>query len=317
LNTKQIFYMAALRIKKAQYWIIAHLAFTLLNLVRLLPAQTALNFVDRAARAFGPLMGRNRVAMANLRAAFPEKAESELKAIASDMWGNMARLAAEYVFLDKIAHIDSEDLKNGNVDVEGIELFLKLRESKKPRIFFTAHMGNFELLPICAATFGLEVTALFRPPNNPYIAKRLLASRETAMGQLVPSKAGASFALARILEADGNVGVLVDQKFSGGVDTTFFGRPCQTNPLLGKLARQFDCDVHPAVCTRKDDGRFLIRVQDRIDLPRNSKGKVDVNATAQLLNDIVEEWVREDPGQWMWFHKRWQVASKRRPRRKG
>ena len=34
----------------------------------------------------------------------------------------------------------------------------------------------------------------------------------------------------------------------------------------------------------------------------------DVAATAQLLTDIVEGWVREDPGQWMWFHKRWNIT---------
>jgi len=315
VNSRALFYKFALRTKKLQYWIIAKFAFTILAVVRVLPARPALNFIDRAARLVGPLTGRHHVAMANLRAAFPDKSEGELQSIASDMWGNMARLSAEYVFLDRIAHINPENLADGNVDVEGIDIFERITKEQKPRIFFTAHMGNFELLPVCAAAFGLEVTALFRPPNNPYIAERLLAARETEMGQLVPSKAGASFALARILEAGGNVGVLVDQKFAGGIDTTFFGRPCQTNPLLGKLARQFDCDVHPAVCTRKPDGRFLIRIYERIDLPRDQRGRVDIGAIAQILNDTVEQWVREDPGQWMWFHKRWQIIPKRRHRR--
>ena len=31
----------------------------------------------------------------------------------------------------------------------------------------------------------------------------------------------------------------------------------------------------------------------------------DEKATAQLLNDKVESWVREYPGQWQWFHDRW------------
>ena len=35
------------------------------------------------------------------------------------------------------------------------------------------------------------------------------------------------------------------------------------------------------------------------------------------LNDVVERWVREDPGQWMWFHKRWKLthANRRRVRK--
>ncbi|TIV95166.1 MAG: lipid A biosynthesis lauroyl acyltransferase, partial [Mesorhizobium sp.] len=34
-----------------------------------------------------------------------------------------------------------------------------------------------------------------------------------------------------------------------------------------------------------------------------------------LLADVVERWVREDPGQWMWFHKRWEMSGRRRNRR--
>ena len=30
--------------------------------------------------------------------------------------------------------------------------------------------------------------------------------------------------------------------------------------------------------------------------------------------DVVERWVREDPGQWMWFHKRWEISGRRRKR---
>ncbi|TIT99714.1 MAG: lipid A biosynthesis lauroyl acyltransferase, partial [Mesorhizobium sp.] len=52
-----------------------------------------------------------------------------------------------------------------------------------------------------------------------------------------------------------------------------------------------------------------------LDLPRTETGSVDVHATTQLLADVVERWVREDPGQWMWFHKRWEMSGRRRKRR--
>ena len=50
-------------------------------------------------------------------------------------------------------------------------------------------------------------------------------------------------------------------------------------------------------------------------MPRTADGSVDVHATTQLLNDVVERWVREDPGQWMWFHKRWEISKWRRKKR--
>src|SRR5690606_265141 len=228
--------------------------------------------------------------------------------IARDMWANMARLAVEYVFIDKLFDFDPEASQPGRVEVSGIDLFLRIRDEKKPHIMFTAHIGNFEFLPIAAATYGLDVTSLFRPPNNPFIADYIHRTRQSAMGGLVPSRAGAALQLARILESGGNVGALVDQKFRRGVRTTFFNRPCLTNPLVPKLARQYDCDVYPARCIRLPGGRYRLEIMEKLELPRDKDGAVDVTRMSQLLNDVVEEWVREHPGQWRWFHRRWEMG---------
>ena len=76
-----------------------------------------------------------------------------------------------------------------------------------------------------------------------------------------------------------------------------------------KLARQYGCDVYPARCIRLPDNRFRLVLQDKLDLPRGEDGQIDVAATAQRMTNVVEGWVREDPGQWMWFHKRWKLAQ--------
>ncbi|MFC6488718.1 lipid A biosynthesis lauroyl acyltransferase [Nitratireductor sp. GCM10026969] len=299
-------------LKTAEHWLTAQVSLAALALLRRLPPDKALNFAERVARRIGPLFGRHRVALDNLRKAYPEKSDAEIEAIASDMWANMARLAVEYVFLDKLFDFDPEAAEPGRVEVEGIEIFKRVRAEDRPHIFFTAHIGNFEFLPIAAATFGLDVSSLFRPPNNPYIADYIHRTRRTAMGRLVPSRAGAALQLARILEEGGNIGALVDQKFMRGVRTRFFGRECNTSPLVPKLARQYDCDVYPAHCIRLPGGRFRLMVGEKLVLPRDEGGGVDIERMAQQLNDVVEEWVRADPGQWMWFHKRWDIRGKRR-----
>jgi KDO2-lipid IV(A) lauroyltransferase len=312
-STRGFRFGLALKLRKLNYWLVARVAMAAMALLRRLPPDTALNFADRMARRIGPLVGRHRVALDNLKKAYPEKSEAEIQAIASDMWGNMARLAAEYIFLDQLFDYDPNAATPGRIEVKGAENFLRIAGEEKPHILFTGHLGNFELLPVAAATFGMKITALFRPPNNPYLADYIQSTRSSTMGNLQPSSTGASFALATILENGGNIGVLVDQKFSRGVETTFFGRPCQSNPVLGMLARHYDCDVYPARCVRLPGNRFRLEVEDRLELPRDTSGSVDVKATVQLLADIVERWVREDPGQWMWFHKRWQING--RPRK--
>ncbi|TKT79114.1 lipid A biosynthesis lauroyl acyltransferase [Aquamicrobium sp. LC103] len=304
---RPLVYRTARWLKNAEYWLIAQAAMGALSILRRLPPDKALNFADKAARKVGPLVGRHRVALDNLRQAYPEKSQAEIAEIASDMWGNMARLATEYIFLDQLFDFDPHADAPGRVEVIGKDIFIRLREEKRPHIFFTAHLGNFELLPVAAATFELPVTALFRAPNNPYLAEYIFTTRAASMGELLASRAGAAFGLARILERGGNIGALVDQKFQNGVRTTFFDRPCNTSPLVAKLARQYDCDVYPARSIRLPGNRYRLEVMDRIELPRNKKGAVDVQATCQMLNDTVEGWVREAPGQWMWFHKRWSI----------
>ena len=308
-------YRAILALRRANHWLIARFAMGGLWLLRKLPPDKALDFAASAAKTVGPWFGRHRTALDNLRQAYPEKSEPEIEAIALEMWDNMARLAAEYVFLDQLFDFDPDNRSSGRIEIVGEELFVRLAAEKKPHILFTAHLGNFELLPIAAAVHNLKVTALFRPPNNPYIAEYVLSTRRSTMGELMETRAGAAFALSAILDKGGNVGALVDQKFAGGLPTTFFGRPCETNPVVPMLARRFECPVHPARCIRLPGNRYRLEIHEALELVRDADGDIDIDASTQLINDVVEGWVRESPGQWMWFHKRWSLSGGRRGRR--
>ncbi len=244
--------------------------------LRRLPADKALNFSAAAARRMGPWFGRHRTAVDNLRHAYPEKSAEEIEAIALDMWSNMAKLGAEYIFLDTLFDFDPDNRQAGRIEIIGEERFLRIAAEKQPHILFTAHLGNFELLPIAGGIHGMAVTALFRPPNNPYIADYILSTRRSTMGGLLESSGGAAFSLASTLEKGGNIGILVDQKFIGGLETTFFGRLCETNPVVPMLARRFECDVYPTRCTRLPGNRYRLEIEDKLDLPRNSDGDIDV-----------------------------------------
>ncbi|MBX3597377.1 MAG: lipid A biosynthesis lauroyl acyltransferase [Rhizobiaceae bacterium] len=295
-------------------FIIGRSALGVISLLRLFPADGAINFAGRFARRFGPYFGRHRVALDNLRHAYPEKSDAEIEAIAQDMWENMGRLAAEYIYLDDLFDFDKATESGDRIEVDGKDVFLRIAGEDKPHIVFTGHIGNFELLPVAGAALGVKVTALFRPPNNPYIADFIHNRRNASMGDLLASRQGAAFALSRILERGGNIGVLVDQKFTNGVRGTFFGRTCETSPLLPKLVRHFECDVYPARCIRLPNNRYRLIIEERLELPRTASGTIDVSATAQLMNEVVEGWVRENPGQWMWFHKRWKLSLNARRR---
>lgn len=298
-----------LRLKTAYDWVIAKLVGLFIHLAKKLPPERSTEMADRLGRRLAPILPRTKLARKNLRLAFPEKSPEEIEEIVRGVWGNVARTLAEYVFLDQLFDFDINNPDAGRVEIVGVENFVKLRDSQEPVIIFTGHTGNWEILPVAASTYGLNVTALFRPPNNKFLAKRLLKARRTEKGHLVPSRAGAAWALARVLEDRKAVGVLVDQAFTRGPHIEFLGRTATSNPMAAKLVRQFDCAIHPARCIRLPGGKFRLELHDALSIPRNCDGNLDVVETTKAINAVIESWVREYPEQWLWLHDRWKIKA--------
>ena len=289
----------------ARDWFFAQVIFLSLKLLRLVPMETAAGFFERLARWLGPKLKRHQVAMDNLAIAFPEKSIEERERIARDSWAQMARSILEYGYLDQIFDLTEENQESSRIDIKNPEQFTKLRDDGLPAIIFTGHLANFELLPMAAARFGLEILSLFRQPNNKYAAKKVAEARKDLSKNLIASREGASFQLMSALERGDHVGLLIDQKFKRGIKVPFFGQDAQSNPLLAKLARRYNCPVHGARTVRLPDGRFRLEITDELVLPRDEDGDIDIRGTTEMVNKIVEDWVREYPEQWLWIHRRW------------
>jgi len=286
-------------------WFIAQVIFLSLKLLRLFPMDSAIGVFERFARWLGPKLKRHQVALDNLELAFPEKSIEEREKIAIESWAQMARGLLEYGHLDVIFDLDDEGQDSERIEIINAEQFIKLRDDGLPAILFTGHLANFELMPMTAAKFGLQVKSLFRAPNNKYVAKRIATARKDVSKNLIASRQGASFQLMSALERGEHVGILVDQKFRRGINVPFFGHDAPSNPLLAKLARRYDCPVHGARTIRLPDGRFRLEITDELDLPRTEDGDIDIRGTTELVNKVVEGWVREYPEQWLWIHRRW------------
>jgi len=289
----------------ARDWLSAQSVFLLMKMVRLIPVDTASRLFERLARWMGPKIWRHKVVMDNLAIAFPEKSPEERRQLASDSWAQTARTLLEYIYLDEILDMDEDHTESDRIEIVNAEQFIKLRDDGLPAILFTGHIANFELLPLIASRFGLNVQSLFRRPNNKYAASHVADARKEFGSNLVASGAGASFQLMSALEKGDHVGLLVDQKFRRGIMVPFFGREAPTNTLLAKLARRYDCPVHGARTIRLPGGRFRLEITDELELPRDKNGDVDIRGTTELVTRKVEEWVREYPEQWLWMHRRW------------
>lgn len=286
---------------------VAALVRALFALVRALGPDRAGRLGAAVARRLGPLVKAHRIALDNIRHAFPELAPAEHERIAREAWDNLGRTAAEYVHLERIWDFDEANPSSGRIEIapEVAARFQALRTDGKPALLFAAHLANWELPAVAAAKHGLPSAVLYRTPNNAAVARDIVALRESIMGHLIPASMMAPVRMMEALDQGLHVGMLIDQRFSRGPQVPFMGRLTHSNPLLARMARRFDCPVHGARAIRLPGGRFRLELTEAVALPRDARGRVDVDAATALLNRIVEGWVREHPGQWLWMHRRW------------
>lgn len=271
----------------------------------------ASRIAGRVARRVGPLARENRVGRANLAAAFPGMSDAERAGILSGVWDHLARATIEYAFLDELVEgFDPAKPTGGVIEHRGIDNAFRLRDSGRPGIIFGAHLGNWELTAAIGAKIGLPVTALYRPPANRFVAEEMERLRGTFVGSLVVSGPGAALRVASALQKGKHVGVVVDQRINGGPRIRFFGRPSPSNPIVGIMARLFDCPVHGARAIRRPDGSFFLEMTPALEFPRDARGRVDADAANRMVHGIVESWVRETPEQWLWLHDRWRIRKR-------
>jgi KDO2-lipid IV(A) lauroyltransferase len=259
----------------------------------------------RVTRRVGPWLPEHRLGRANLAAAFPDKSADEIERILAGVWDNLGRVAAEFAHLDRLTVGDPHNLPYLRFDAASRARFDRVRDDGKPALVFAAHLANWELPAIMAAAWGLDAMVLYRRPNVGAVADAIIAIRKGSMGTLVPTSAEAPIRLARALEQNRHVAMLVDQHYVKGVQVTFFGRPCLANPLIAKLAANVGAPIHGTRIIREPGGRFRGEITDEIPPVRDADGKVDIQGTMQVITSVVEGWVREHPEQWLWLHRRW------------
>ena len=294
--------------KRAGDAVIGRLAVGMLKGLRLADPDWVAEASGRTLRTIGPLLPEHRIARANLTAAYPEKSAAEIDVILRGAWDNLGRIAAEFAHLDRLWDYDAEHPdKGGRIEVrpEDVERFVRLRDDGKPALIFAAHLANWELPAVCAATYGLKSAVLYRRPNIAALNRWIGETRSNSMGTLIATGLEAPMRIAEALESGAHVGMLVDQYYDRGVPVTFFGRRTKANPLLARLAQHFDCPIHGTRIVRLPGNRFRAELTDAVAPARDAQGRVDIAGTTQIIMSVIESWVREHPEQWLWQHRRW------------
>lgn len=277
--------------------------FLLLGLVRLIPADAASGLGGRLARWIGPLVPVSRRARFNLRLAFPGIAEAEVERILKGMWENLGRMLFEYPHLGHLSRPES-----GRVEVVNEAPIVAAYEAGRPGVYFGAHLGNFEVVPLYAARRGLVLNAFARAPNNPLIDRVVTAIRGTGGARILAKGARGALGAIDIMRRNGYLAVLIDQKQNRGVPVPFFGHEAMTAIAPARLALRFDAVVLLCRTERLKGARYRITCSDPLPLPSSGDAEADALELTRQVTAEVERWVREKPEDWLWLHRRWPKA---------
>ena len=249
---------------------------------------------------YGKFSLKNKIALKNLNKVFPSKNLKQKKTIINRMWFHFGRVIGEYPHLEKFNALGSE-----NITIEGLENLTDPLKKNKNCLFFSAHLGNWELTSHPLTELGYTISFIYRPPNNPFVDNLLRRIRKKYGVNLIRKGPSGAKECIKVLKSNkGNIGMLMDQKMNDGIKASFFGYEVMTASAIARFAIKFKCPIIPAICKRVNGTRFLIKYYPEIKYEKILELESELNII-NYLNRYIETWIKESPEQWIWVHNRW------------
>ena len=262
----------------------------------LLPLDMASAVGGWIARALGPLLPPSKRAKRNLEMVLPS---ADHDAIIKDMWENLGRLAGEYPHSLTFAKDPSR------IELAGDHYVKEMQDKNQPVIFFSGHIGNWELTYPLMARLGVKGSGVYRAPDNPYLGWLYDRRANYPDLDMIPKGAVGARRSIEALSKGRCLAFFVDQKMNDGIEAPFFGRPAMTAPALATLALKYGTPVVPFRLIRLKGARFRAEYREPILFAPTGDRAADQLRVMSQANSILEDWIREHPAQWLWLHRRW------------
>ncbi len=285
-----------------KHWIEYAAVVSVRGIVRVLP--------DPLVRAWGATLGiaayaldrpHRRVALANLAECFPNRPESERRAIARQTFRHFGQLLLELLRFSAL-----DDQKRARlVEIEGAERVRHAYAQGKGVLFFTGHFGYWELHAIHHGWAFEPIGVLARALDNPRL-NSLLEQIRGGTGNHCIYRQGAVRRVLKTLNDRHGVAMLIDQHMHSpdAIWVNFFERPAATTSTLAALALRTGSPVIPVFALPLPGGRYKFVYEAPVE-PPPAEGPEAIQEFTQRCTDVLEMHVRRHPELWLWMHRRW------------
>ncbi len=251
---------------------------------------------------------RRRIAIDNLKAAVARRALSINASPEDVIKQNFRNLGKSFVEVVKIYYGLGDQIIRG-VKIRGAENFARASKKGMGTLFITGHCGNWELNALAAAGNLAKIHVVARPIDNPYL-NRLIERTRRKYGNRVIYKKGALKKILFALSKNESVAILMDQSVvsSEGVVADFLGKKDYTMKTPALIALKAGSPVLPAFIRRSGDGH-IIEIGEELILDRSDGGEKAVYANTVKMSQSIEEYIGQNPAEWLWIHRRWKRIS--------
>jgi Kdo2-lipid IVA lauroyltransferase/acyltransferase len=248
----------------------------------------------------------------HIQRSFPHYSHERINTLARQSMRQTICLFFEVLFTTRLIRIDTftKYVQLGDFK-KTLEL---LMQPDRGLIMITGHYGNWEVLGYLLGSLGFPTLSVARPLDNIYVNRWLLGVRER-MGQRIVDKKGATETVTKTLQAHGTVCFIADQNAGPkGLFVDFFNRKASTYKSIALLAMQYNVPVVIGYARRRSTYfEFEIGTQDII-YPHDWADHVNpMLYITQRYTKAIEDFVRIDPGQYLWIHRRWKTRPKGEP----
>jgi KDO2-lipid IV(A) lauroyltransferase len=262
------------------------------------PLELALGrLLGRAACAVAPK--RRKIAHDNIRRCLPELGPAGWDGLVRENYEHYGILTLEllHMFCPIPGHWPAYVRRVARLD--GFENWKAAAAKGRGVLFCSAHLANWELMAAAGALAGIPITIVTRRLKPRWLDERIRKTRRSA-GVDALYQPSTMPGVLRGLRAGKAVGFVMDQYMPPpmGKKLRFFGVEVDTLAAIAPLAHRTGAPITGATQRRGADGLVVVRIEPEFPMTG------DADADNQRLSDLVERWIRAEPAQWLWAHRR-------------
>jgi KDO2-lipid IV(A) lauroyltransferase len=289
-------------------FILSYISIALWWLIALLPLKILYFFSDILFLFTYYFPGyRKKTVMKNLRNAFPEKSEDEIRTISKKFYRHFCDILIEIL---KMIHLSPKELAD-RIKVKNPEVLNDLYSQNKSVIAVVGHYNNWEWILGTKPYVPHYSMAIYKPLNNKYFNRFLIRNRSRYGVELISMRETLRKILYYKQINKVTLCAFITDQSPVWEETQYWANFLnQMTPVylgIEKMAIKTGQAVVFLHVQKIARGRYemeVIRLFDRVD------NVTPYEITNKHL-EVLEKIINEKPECWLWSHRRWKLTPRR------